>query len=332
MFQKAVDALKGFGGDAIEFDLTPFLETARLLYQGPWVAERLASLGRFFAEHSAQMDPTVAAIVAGAQKYTAADGFRAAYRLEELRRETRAVLASFDVMLLPTAPRTYTITEIAEAPVERNAHLGAYTNFVNLLDLAAVAAPAGMRPDGLPFGVSLIGPAWSEDALLPLADKLHRALSTTLGGSARLLAGTTPLGAPATPPGCLLMVVVGAHLTGQPLNWQLTQRGGRLLRSSRTAADYRLYALSNTTPAKPGLVRSPGFAGPGIEVEVWALPEDTVGSFVDGVPQPLSIGKLRLQDGSLVMGFLVEPAAVEDAVEITQFGGWRAYLASLAAK
>ncbi len=333
LFQSAVDALQSLGGQPVEFDLAPFLAAARLLYGGPWVAERCASIQPFFLAHQADMDPVVASILAGAGKYSAADVFGALYQLEALRRETAAAWASFDLMLLPTAPRTFTHAEIAEQPIARNSQLGHYTNFVNLLDLAAVAVPAGMRPvspsePALPFGVSLIGQPFTETALLTLADKLHRKLNTTLGGSPRLLAEAAPLPAPAVPTGCLLMVVVGAHLTGQPLNGQLTQRGGRLLRTTRTAPDYKLYALANTTPPKPGLVRVPGFPGPGIEVELWALPADTVGSFVEGVPPPLSIGKLQLEDGSLAMGFLVEPAGTEGALEITHLGGWRAHLAA----
>jgi len=329
LYGASVKALTALGGQPVEFDLAPFLATAQLLYKGPWVAERYAAIADFITTHTAQMDPTVASIINGAKAYTAVDTFAAAYKLEAFRASTSGVWNEFDVMLLPTAPRTYTIAEIAEAPVERNSHLGTYTNFVNLLDLAAVAFPAGMRPDGLPFGVTLIGKACTEAALLPLADRLHRALGTTLGGSTRLLATTRPMPSTLPPQGTLLMAVVGAHLEGQPLNWQLTQRGGRLVRCCKTSPDYKFYALKNTTPPKPGLVRIPGYEGPGIEVEVWALPADTVGTFVDGVPQPLSIGKLRLEDGALVMGFLVEPSATEDATEITHLGGWRAYLATL---
>jgi len=329
LYQSAVAKLIARGGQPVEFDLAPFLAAAQLLYKGPWVAERYAAIGPFMEEHADKMDPTVAAIIAGAKNYSAADAFSAAYKLEALRKQTAKLWSSFDVMLLPTAPRTYTIGEIAEAPIERNSHLGYYTNFVNLLDLSAVAVPAGMRPDGLPFGVSLIGQAFQEISLLVLADRLHRALSTTLGGSTRKLAETTSLSIEPPPPGCLLMAVVGAHLTGQPLNWQLTERGGRLVRTCRTHPDYRFFALKGTVPPKPGLVRVPGFEGSGIEVEIWALPADTVGTFVDGVPQPLSIGTLRLEDGTLVKGFLVEPAATEDAVEITHLGGWRRYLATL---
>lgn len=329
LYRAAVAKLVALGGQPVDFDLAPFLATAQLLYKGPWVAERYAAVGSFLEEHADKMDPTVAAIISAAKGYSAADTFNAVYKLEALRRETGKLWKSFDVMLLPTAPRTYTIDEIAEAPIERNSHLGYYTNFVNLLDLSAVAVPAGIRPDGLPFGVSLIGQAFQEMSLLTLADRLHRELATTLGGSARKLAETARLSIEPPSPGCLLMAVVGAHLTGQPLNWQLTERGGRLIRTCRTHPDYKFYALKGTVPPKPGLVRVPGFEGPGIEVEIWSLPADTVGTFVDGVPQPLSIGTLRLEDGTLVKGFLVEPAATEDALDITHIGGWRRYLGTL---
>jgi allophanate hydrolase len=329
LYEAAVGKLIALGGQPVEFDLDPFLAAAQLLYKGPWVAERYTAIAPFIEKHSDKMDATVATIIEGAKNYSAVDTFNAGYKLESLRKQTRDIWESFDVMLLPTAPRTYTIDEIAESPVERNSHLGYYTNFVNLLDLSAVAIPAGMRPDGLPFGVSMIGRAFQEITLLTLADRLHRGMSTTLGGSTRALAEAASLSIELPPPGCLLMAVVGAHLAGQPLNWQLTQRGGRLIRTCRTHPDYKFYALKGTVPPKPGLVRVPGFEGPGIEVEIWALPADTVGTFVDGVPQPLSIGTLRLEDGTLVKGFLVEPAATEDAIDITHLGGWRRYLATL---
>ncbi len=274
------------------------------------------------------MDPTVAKIISGATNYSAVDAFNAAYKLQDLRAQTRPVWQAIDLMLLPTAPRTYTIAEVAANPIELNSNLGTYTNFVNLLDLSAIAVPAGLRPDGLPFGVSLIAPAFHDAGLLTLADRLHRATSTTIGGTTRQLDQTNALPTLIPPAGCLLMAVVGAHLFGQPLNWQLTQRGGRLVRTCRTHPGYRFYALQGTVPPKPGLVYVPDYEGPGIEVEVWALPEDTVGSFVQGVPPPLCIGTLMLEDGSQVKGFLAEPAGIANAIEITQFGGWRNYLQS----
>ncbi len=329
LFAEAVAALTALGGTPVEVDLRPFLAAAKLLYNGPWIAERTAAIGPFLAGHRAAMDPVVASIIAGGGNYSAVDTFNAIYELHALKQLTAPVWKTIDVLLLPTAPRTYTHAEIAAAPIERNSHLGTYTNFVNLMDLAAIAVPAAMRPDGLPFGVSLIAPALTETALLALGDRLHRRLGQTVGGSDVKLTETAPFALPSPPPGTLLMAVVGAHLSGQPLNWQLTDRGGRLVRTCRSHPDYKLFALRNTTPPKPGLLRVPGYEGPGIELEVWALPAETVGSFVEGVPPPLGIGKLRLEDGTLVMGFIAEPAGTDDAVEITRFGSWRAYLKSL---
>jgi allophanate hydrolase len=329
LFQSAVEKLVSLGGEPVEIDLAPFLAAAQLLYKGPWVAERYANIAPFIQHHADEMDPTVATIISGATNYSAVDTFNAAYKLDELRAKTKPVWQTIDLLVLPTAPRTYTLAEIAANPIELNTNLGTYTNFVNLLDLSAIAVPTGLRPDSLPFGVSLIAPAFHDAGLLTLADRLHRATTTTLGGSPRKLAETKPLPAAVPPAGTLLMAVVGAHLSGQPLNWQLTQRGGRLLCTCRTHPDYKFYALKGTVPPKPGLVHIPNYEGPGIEVEIWALPEDTVGSFVEGVPPPLCIGTLRLEDGSQVKGFLAEPFGIENATEITHFGGWRNYLQSL---
>jgi allophanate hydrolase len=206
---------------------------------------------------------------------------------------------------------------VASAPVQLNSNLGYYTNFVNLLDLAAVAVPAGLRANGLPFGVSLIAPAFTEAALLSIADRFHRAQSPVPGDALDLAA---------CPPGCIAVAVVGAHLTGQPLNHELMNREGRLIKVCRTAPGYRLYALEGATPPKPGLVRDQQFRGPGIEVEVWAMPEHQFGSFVAGVPAPLGIGNAVLDDGSTVKSFICEPYAVARATEITRFGGWRHFL------
>ena len=322
----AADALTALGGVRVDFDYEPFRKAANLLYKGPWVAERLAALKEFLAGDPETVDPTVGAIVRGAAKYSAVEAFEAAYALAALKRECDAVLDRVDFLLLPTAPTHYTIEQVKAAPAELNTNLGYYTNFVNLLDLAAVAVPAGFKPSGLPFGVSVIGRAFTDDGLLLAADRLHRKLATTLGGSTRELASTPPIPLPAVPPGCVLMTVVGAHLSGQPLNRQLTERKARLVAATRTHGDYRFYALANTTPPKPGLVYTPGFGGQGIEVEVWAMPEDTVGSFLNLIPAPLSLGTVRLADGSTAKGFLCEPSGVEGAREITHLGGWRNFV------
>jgi allophanate hydrolase len=327
-YRAAIAALTQLGGQAIEFDYEPFRRAANLLYQGPWVAERLAAVKDFLAGKPDKVDATVGAIIRGGTNYSAVDAFEAQYALARIRRDCECVLRRVDFLLLPTAATQYTIDEVAAAPVERNTNLGYYTNFVNLLDLAAVAIPAGMKRTGLPIGVSLIGRAFTDDGLLAIADRLHRKLARTLGGSERLLAETPAMPASCQPPGCVLMTVVGAHLSGQPLNWQLTERKARLVKRTRTHGDYRLYALANTTPPKPGLVFEPAFGGQGIDVEVWAMPEETVGSFLNAIPTPLGLGTVRLMDGSTAKGFLCEPAGVVGASEITHFGGWRNFVAS----
>ena len=325
-YEEAIAALTQVGGEKVSFDYEVFRAAANLLYSGPWVAERLSAIQEFAETKTDAMDPTVAHIITGAQRFSAVDAFEAEYKLKALRKKTDGVLEEVDVLLLPTAATIYKIADVQAAPIELNTNLGYYTNFVNLLDLSAVAIPAGLRKDGLPFGVSLIGKAFTDDGLLAIADRLHRRLGRTLGGSDRLLAETRSIADESTPNGCVLMAVVGAHLTGQPLNGQLTSRRARLVRTIRTHADYRLYVLPNSIPAKPGLVYAPGYAGPGIELEVWAMPEDTVGSFLNGIPAPLSLGTIRLEDGSSVKGFLCEPYGIIGAEEITHLGGWRTYI------
>ncbi|HET6178869.1 MAG TPA: allophanate hydrolase [Candidatus Sulfotelmatobacter sp.] len=312
LYQAAINRLQQQGGEKVEIDFSIFRKAANLLYGGPWVAERLAAIKDFFRDHAADIDPVVRSIIGGAEKYTAVETFAADYRLRELRREAETQWAHMDVLMLPTTGTIYTHDQIAADAVKLNTNLGYYTNFVNLMDLAAIAAPAGFRANGLPFGISFIGPAFSDEALIALADKY--------------LGATTPL--LAKPPGCVELAVVGAHLTGQPLNWQLTQRGARLQKTCRTAKGYRLYALAGTAPAKPGLVRDEKFQGSGIEVEVWAMPENQFGGFVAAIPAPLGIGTATLDNGDSVKCFICEPCAVSAATEITHLGGWRAYLAS----
>ncbi len=311
LYEAYLEAAKQAGATLVEFDYAPFREAAALLYSGPWVAERLAAIESFAAAHEADMNPVVAKIILGARKYSAVDTFRAQYRLAEVQKATLAAWSNFDAMLLPTTGTIFTHAQIAEDPIGRNTQLGYYTNFVNLLDLSALAVPAGFRPNGLPFGVTLIGPAMADASLLATAQ--------ALGG--RAISADTP--------GFVDVAVVGAHLSGQPLNGQLTSRGAWLKQSTRTAAPYRLYALANTQPLKPGLVRETGFSGPGIEVEIWSVPETNFGSFIAAIPPPLGIGSVEMADGRWVKCFLAEPYALAGALEITKLGGWRAYLKTL---
>ena len=317
LYCKSLAAIERVGGRRVEIDFAPFRAAAELLYSGPWVAERLAALSDFVESHGDKMDPVVYQIVSGAKRHTAVDAFKAIYRLQELRREAELQWESMDVLVLPTASTIYTHEAIAADPVRLNANLGYYTNFVNLLDLAAVAVPAGFRTNGLPFGISFLGPAFSDEGLLAVADRYHRSQAKLPGPA---------VDDSSCPPGCVALAVVGAHLTGQPLNRKLTERGARLLKTSRTAPGYRLYALTSLMPPKPGLVRDDTSEGKGIEVEVWAMPEDCFGSFVAEVPAPLSIGNATLETGESVKCFLCEPYAIAGAPEITHLGGWRNYL------
>ena len=309
LFAAAIVRMEAAGGERVEIDYAPFRDAAALLYQGPWVAERTAAVGAFLAEHGEEAHPVVRRIIEGGAQYSAVEAHRAAYRLAALRRATEREWARMDVLLLPTTGTIFTHEQVAAEPIARNTDLGFYTNFVNLLDLAAIAVPAGFRANGLPFGVTLMGPAWSDPALLRLAARYQQE-------------DPPPLAA-----GWLEVAVVGAHLSGQPLHHQLLDRGARLVAKTHTAPDYQLFALANTTPAKPGLVRTPGESGPGIEVEVYALSAERFGSFVALIPPPLGIGSVQLASGDWVKGFICEPAGLAGAANITAYGGWRAYLA-----
>ncbi|WP_454915642.1 allophanate hydrolase [Xanthobacter sediminis] len=330
LYDAAIARLTTLGGTPVAIDYVPFRECANLLYGGPWVAERLAAVEAFFAAHADDMDPTVRTIVAGATAFSAVDAFRGAYALESYRKATDAEWAKMDLLLLPTAPRMVTVADMRADPIGLNAMLGRYTNFVNLLDCCAVAVPAGFRADGLPVGVTLVAPAFCDDALAVLADRLHRVAKTGLG---RDRAAAIPDAARLAPSGegLVELVVVGAHLSGMPLNGELTRAGGVLLKACRTVPDYKLYALPGTVPPKPGLVRAPGSSGPGVEVEVWGLTPSAFGAFVAAIPAPLGIGKIALDDGSDASGFLCEAHAAATAEDITAYGGWRHWCARGAA-
>ncbi len=328
LFASARQRLAALGASVVEVSIDAFLEAATLLYGGPWVAERYAAVGEFMEAHLGEVHPVVRDIVLRGKDVTGVETFRGSYRLQALRQRTDAVLADVDALLLPTTGTHPTVDAVLASPVQENTHLGRYTNFMNLLDLAAIAVPAGFTEDHLPFGVTLVGPAFSEARLLSFADRLHRAAGATFGatGVAILDVSTRPV--PDAAGDEILLAVAGAHLSGQPLNGELTSRGARLVCATRTARSYKLYALSGTVPPKPGLVRAPDFGGPGIEVEVWALSAAGFGSFVGGVPAPMVIGSVELEDQSRVKGFLCEPYAVEGSRDITALGGWRAFLAS----
>jgi allophanate hydrolase len=314
LFEDAAAALEQLGGTRVQIDYSVFRDAAQLLYQGPWVAERLAAIRDFAAAHPDSLHPVTAKIILGAGTLTATAAFEAMYRLATLARAAEAQWRQMDFLLLPTAGNCYTHAEIEAEPIALNTNLGYYTNFVNLLDLAAVAVPWGTRACGMPFGVTVIGPAWSDEALLSIADRIHAA-----GGDDR-----RRMEKPYCPSGYVPLAVCGAHLNGQPLNYQLTDAGAFLIETTTTAPNYRLYALRGTVPAKPGLVRAQ--QGAQIDLEVWAVPQDRFGRFVAAVPAPLAIGTCILASGRNVKSFVCEPSAIENAEEITHLGGWRSYI------
>ena len=323
-FGDALRALEMLGGQRSQIDFSLFLETAALLYEGPWVAERMAAIRPFFEQHADKIHPVVRQIIAGAAKYSATDLFQGITRLNSLRTAAARTWESADVLVVPTAPTAYTIEAVLADPINTNRRLGLYTNFVNLLDLAAFAVPASLRPDGLPFGITLIGPAGSDRLLADLAQRFHQRTGLTLGATQEKLAAPTPVA-----PGhdSVKVAVVGAHLSGLPLNRELLERDARLERAARTAPRYRLFALPGTTPPKPGMVRDASDRGRAIELEVWRMPLSAYGAFVAGIPSPLGIGRIELEDGEWVQGFLCEKSALDGAQEISHFGGWRAFLA-----
>ncbi len=312
-WQQSLARARSLGAEVVEIDFEPFQQAAQLLYAGPFVAERFAAVGEFIQKAPEnQIDPAVRSIVMGSARYTAVDVFRAEYRLQELRTSAQKILATVDAILLPTVPTTYKIADVQRNPLELNSRLGTYTNFVNLLDMCGIALPSGLRQDGLPFGITLLSPAHADQAVLDLAhwwegtDKQPYLTTERSGG--------------------IKIAVVGAHLRGQPLNWQLTNRQAEFVETTKTAPFYKLFALTDTVPQKPGLIRTVDKQQVGIEVEVWRLSESAFGSFVSEIPAPLGIGTLELQDGSRVKGFLCEPFATAGAQNITELGGWRRFL------
>jgi allophanate hydrolase len=327
-FNDARVRLMELGGSAQPIDYAPLSQAATALYEDAWVAERYSAIRPFFDAHPEHIHPVVRTIVEAGKRYSAGDLFDAMARMAAHRQRASSIWSQVDVLVVPTAPTVYTIAELEAQPIELNRRLGYYTNAVNLLDLAAIAVPSSMRPDGLPFGITLIGPAGSELRLADLAARYHAATGLSLGAS------KDPVPAARIHPrpdgSTVRVAVVGAHLSDMPLNNQLSTRGAWLVERTRTAPNYRLYALAASTPPKPGMVRVEEGEGASIALEVWEMPVAEYGSFVALIPPPLGIGRVELQDGSRVQGFLCEPHGLRDATDITCFGGWRSYLASLA--
>ncbi len=332
-FDAAIDRLVALGGTPVEIDLTPFRAVATILYEGPWVAERYAAIRPFIERHPEALHPVTRAITEAGAHISAPDTFEAFYKLRALDAQTRSVWRDIDCLVVPTAPTHPTIAAVLADPIRLNSQLGHYTNFVNLLDLAAVAVPGGFAEEGpgrgLPCGVTLIARSGADLPLLSLAARLHAESVATVGATPH--APHRPPQPPAEtafPSGLVRVAVCGAHLSGLPLNGQLTQRGASLVRAARSAPIYKFYALPGGPPWRPGMVRVGANVGGGsIDMEVWELPASEFGSFVAGIPAPLGIGTVVLDDGSTVQGFVCEAIAAEGARDITALGSWRAFVA-----
>jgi allophanate hydrolase len=328
----ALDRLARLGATIIEIDIEPFYETARLLYEGPWLAERYAATRNFIASSPQSMHPVTREIILGGARSLAVDAFTAFYQLEHLRRIAQRKFEAVDALALPTAPTLYTVDQVLADPIQLNSRLGTYTNFVNLLDLCGLAVPAALHDspsDVMPFGITLLAPGGNDGLLAAIGRKFHADTALPLGALGRKQPPLAPL--PDVLGGAVPFAVVGTHLSGMPLNHELRSHCARFIEATATAPDYRLYALPGTTPPKPGLLRVAGGQGSTIAVEVWAMPAEPFGRFTAAVPPPLSIGSVRLADGRWVKGFLVEAEAVNGARDISIFGGWREFVAKGAA-
>ncbi|WP_415753588.1 allophanate hydrolase [Pseudomonas leptonychotis] len=325
VFEQAIKGLRELGATITPIDFSPFRALAEQLYYGSWVAERTVALDDMLKNQPHAINPVVRGIVENGLKYSACDAYKAEYIRAELSRQINDALAGFDALVVPSSPTIRTLAEMEAEPVLFNSQFGTYTNFTNLADLSALALPAGIRSDGLPAGITLIAPAWHDQALAAFGQRWQQALNLPLGATGRALPAATPSNQPA--PGCVRVAVVGAHLTGMPLNHQLTSRDAVLVEQTLTAPSYNLYALPGTVPPKPGLAQVTA-DGAAIIVELWDIPLARFGEFVAEIPAPLGIGNLSLTDGRSVKGFICEPYALSGARNITSFGGWRAFITS----
>jgi len=330
-FGEAIGRLESMGGVAVPVNFTVFSACAEMLYGSALVAHRYAAIRSFFDAHEDELVEPVRSIIGAGRAYSAADLVEAETQMAALAHQAAPLWRDIDLLVVPTSPTHHTIERMQADPVSLNSQLGTYTNFVNLLDYAALSVPSCIRADGLPFGITLIGRCGSDWQLADLGQRYHHATGLTQGATGLALPAARPIaGLDATPIPTVRVAVVGAHLSGMPLNGQLTERGARLVSRTHTTPMYRLYALPDTTPPKPGLLRVGPGEGERIEIEIWDMPLPHYGSFVALVPPPLSIGSVQVADGSTVQGFLCEPIALKGATDITHLGGWRAYIASLA--
>lgn len=322
-FDAALDDIRSLGGEIIEIDFTPFYETAQMLYGGVWVAERYTVIQELLESNPDAVHPVTRQVVEVAKQFDAADTFRSFYKLQAFKRQLQPVIDGVDMLCVPSIPTFFTVADLEADPIGPNSRFGTYTNFVNLLDMCGIAVPTKPRSDGRPGSVTLLARAGRDEKVAALAARLHEQSDTTLGATGWSLPVRESMSEQPVPDE-IALAVVGAHMSGLPLNHELTRLGARFLKATKTAGSYKLYSLPGGPPKRPGLLNTAG--GAAIDIEIWALPASNFGEFIRGVPRPLGIGTLVLEDGTEVKGFLCESLAVQDAEDVTPFGGWRAYL------
>ena len=327
LFDRAVSGWQSLGAELVEVDVAPLLRAAKLLYEGPWVAERYAALETVLEEQPDAVHEVVREIVEGAKNKDAVAAFKAEYQLQTYRAFARRLFEQIDFLVSPTAPRSYLVRELLEDPITLNSNMGYYTNYMNLLDLCGVAVPAGFMSNGIPFGVTLIAPCFREISLLNQALRWEQQQQLPMGASDQVYRSDAKLPA-VTTSDQIKVAVCGAHLSGMPLNWQLAERGATLVAETETSANYRFYALAGGPVKRPGLMRHES-NGCRIKVEVWSVPAAEFGGFVSAIPYPLSIGKLELISGEWVSGFICEAAGLAGSEDISALGSWRSYIATL---
>lgn len=310
-FEASLKTLAARGAEVVALDLSALLEAGSLLYQGPWVAERLAAVQDLWSRDPEAFHPVTRKVLETAAGRSAVEAFQAGYSLENLRRRSQSLWPQLDALMLPTAPFLPTLAEVEADPLGVNTKLGTWTNFVNLLDLAALAVPAGLDASGRPFGVTFLGPAGSDQALFEMG-----------------LLWETPGNAPPRTLGRTILAVAGAHMRGLPLNGQLTSRGARFIEETFTAPSYRLFTFRDGALDKPGLVRSPQ-GGASLSLELWDLPEAAWGGFQALIPHPLGLSQIELATGEWVTGFVMEASHIPRCTEITLHGSWRTYLSGV---
>ncbi|WP_016954083.1 allophanate hydrolase [Catenovulum agarivorans] len=319
-FAKAVSQLEALGGAKLELDFSPMLQAAKLLYEGPWVAERYIATQDIIENNPQAMLDVTRTIISSGNKPLATDCFAALYQLQALKKQADLIVGQADFLLTPTAGRHYTRKEINENPIGYNSNLGYYTNFMNLLDYSAIAVPTGFTDKKMPFGVTLFSFAMQDQKLLAYADKVMQQNQLTLGAT------EWPFNKDSLNTnensGFIDIAVCGAHLSGMALNWQLLERNALLLEQTTTAKAYQMYSVPGQVE-RPALIRSTG-ATQSFEVEVWRMPTEHFASFVKGIAEPLGIGKVELADGRFVSGFIAESTA-QSGKNISEFASWRKY-------